>query len=542
VAQVRLEVTGPGGFRVSHDWPIEVRAPQRDIAREDEQPLAAGASYTASRALAAGLVPATAAVSLTVSATHGYSNVAGLLKWLDRYPYGCIEQTTSRAMPLLDFNDLADLAGLPRDAELKTRIQAAIDSVLDMQNYGGDFGMWGAGEDAEPFLSVYALDFLHQAKRHGYVVADDALRRGDGWLRVIAAEDGRVPLVRAYAFYVLAGAGEANLSDLRYFSDTKMAAMNSGLAPALTAAAASLMGDRSRAEAGFSKARQILIAADPATYPHDEYGSLLRDLSGALALAAEEGKPELVPLLLDKARSLDSRVEDTTTQEKGWMLKAAYALSRQRLPLAVTVNGTPATPRAGAVRLTPSLQQLGSGITFANRGGGIAWRTTSVAGTPSAPLPAEAHGLTLSKSLWTMSGAPAEVSLKQNARVIIEISGTMPNNLWRQMGVIDLLPAGLEIEQALTPEDAKLYPFLGKLTQTSMSDKRDDRFVAAFPVGARYRPRNARGPEPMPEFHIAYVARAVTPGRFVLPAATAEDMYAPAVMARTAMGTLSVSQ
>jgi uncharacterized protein YfaS (alpha-2-macroglobulin family) len=542
VAGVTLEVTGPGGFRVSHDWPIEVRAPQRDIAREDEQPLAAGASYTANRSLVSDLVPATAAVTLTVSATHGYSNVAGLLKWLDKYPYGCIEQTTSRAMPLLDFNDLADLAGLPRDNDLKARLQAAIDNVLDMQNFGGDFGMWGAGDDAEPFLSVYALDFLHQAKKKGYIVPDDALRRGDGWLRQTASEDSQIPLVRAYAFYVLAGAGQANLSDLRYFSDTKMSAMTSGLAPALSGAAASLMGDRSRAEAGFNKARQILVAANPATYPHDVYGSLLRDLSGALALAAENGKPDLVPVLLDKGRALDQRVDDTTTQEKGWMLKAAYALTRQRQPLNVTVNGAPASPRGGAVRLTPSPQQLGAGITLANRGDAGVWRTASVSGTPASPLPAQAHGLTLSKHLWTMAGAPADTSLKQNERVIIEISGALPNNLYHQMGVIDLLPAGLEIEQALTPEDAKLYPFLGKLSATSMTDKRDDRFIAAFSVGARYRPRNPKGPEPQPEFHIAYVARAVTPGRFVLPAATAEDMYAPAIAARTAMGTLSVSQ
>ena len=543
VAGITLEVRGPNGFRVTHDWPIEVRSPQLDIAREEEQPLAAGATFNATRALVGGLVPSTAALTLTVSSTHGYSNVAGLLRWLDKYPYGCIEQTTSRAMPLLDFNDLADLAGLPRDAELKPRIQAAIDNVLDMQNFAGDFGMWHSGDEAEPFLSVYALDFLNAARKKGYVVPDDALRRGSSWLRTASTEDSQTPLVRAYAFYVLAKAGQANLSDLRYFSDTKMSAMTSGLAPALTGAAASLMGDRSRAEAGFARARQILVAADPATYPHDVYGSLLRDLSGALALAAEGGKPDLVPVLLEKGRTLDQRVDDTTTQEKGWMLRAAYELTRQRLPLNVTVNGAPAQPRAGAVRLTPALAQLQSGVVLVNRGDAGVWRTSSVSGTPATALPPVALGFTHIKNLWTMSGAPADAAaLHQNDRVIIEVSGTMPNGLYRQMGLIDLLPAGLEIEQALTPEDARLYPFLGKLSETGMADKRDDRFVAAFSVGARYRPRNAKDADLQPQFHIAYVARAVTPGRFVLPAATVEDMYAPAITARTAMGMLGVSQ
>jgi uncharacterized protein YfaS (alpha-2-macroglobulin family) len=542
IAGITLEVRGPGGFRVSHDWPIEVRSSQMDVAREDEQPLAAGATYTASRALTSDLVPSTAAVTLTVSAAHGYANVAGLLKWLDRYPYGCVEQTTSRAMPLLDFNDLADLAGLPRDAALKDRIQKSVDNVLDMQNVGGDFGMWGPGDAAEPFLSVYALDFLYAARKHGYVVADDALRRGAGWLRQTSTEDSQTPLVRAYAFYVLARQGQANLSDLRYFSDTKMSAMASGLAPALSGAAAALMGDRSRAEAGFNRARVILTAADPATYPHDMYGSLLRDLSGALALAAENGEPDLVPLLLDKGKALDQRVDTTTTQEKGWMLRAAYALTRQKMPLTVTVNGAPAAPRAGAVRLTPGLAQLQAGIAIANKGDAGVWRTASVAGTPAAALPAAANGMSISKSLWTMAGAPADTAtLHQNDRIIIEVSGTLNNGLLRRMGVIDLLPAGLEIEQALTPEDGKLYPFLGKLTETSMADKRDDRFVAAFSVGSSFRPRN-QTVEPQPQFHIAYVARAVTQGRFVLPAAIAQDMYAPAIVGRTSVGTLNVGQ
>ena len=235
-----------------------------------------------------------------------------------------------------------------------------------------------------------------------------------------------------------------------------------------------------------------------------------------------------MPQFLDKTRTLSSKIEDTTTQEKGWMLRAAHALTRQKLPLNVTVNGTPAAPRAGAVRLTPTLAQLDAGVTFANRGSGTVWRSTAVTGTPNATLPAMANGLSLSKSIWTMSGSPADVgSLRQNDRVIIQITGQMPNGIYRQMGVIDLLPAGLEIEQPLVGEDAKAYAFLGGLTDTSRQTARDDRYIAAFDIGERYRPANRKTPEPTPTFRIAYIARAVSVGRFALPAAHAEDMYAP---------------
>ena len=543
IAGISLDVKGPNGFHVSHGWPIQVRAAQLDVAREEELPMLAGATYVANRALISDLVGSTASVTISVSAAHGYNNVAGLLKWLDKYPYGCIEQTTSRAQPLLLFNDVADLAGLPRDAALRPRIQTAVDQVLDMQNYAGNFGMWGPGSDADSFLSVYAMDFLFQAKAKGFVVPNDAMKRGTNWLKTSGAADGSDDIARAYAFYVLAANGQANVSDLRYFSDTKVGAMKAGVAAALTGAAASMTGDRARAEYGFRRARDIIMAADPATYPHDVYGSLLRDLSGTLALAAENGKADLVPQLLDKVKSLNTKVEDTTTQEKGWMLRAAYALTRQKLPLNITVNGAPAAPRDGAVRLTPTLTQLDAGVTLANRGDAGVWRSTAASGTPNAALPATANGFTLSKSIWTMSGAPADVgSLHQNDRVIVVLSGQMPNNLYHQMGLIDLLPAGLEIEQPLKGDDAKAYPFVGALTEANMQDARDDRFVAAFDIGERYRPVNRKGPEPTPAFHVAYIARAVSVGHFALPAAWAEDMYAPAIRARTAMGELNIGQ
>jgi len=542
IAGITLDVKGPGGFHVSHGWPIQVRSGQLDVSREEELPLAANAAYTADRALIAGLVGSTASVSLSVSAAHGYANVAGLLKWLDKYPYGCLEQTVSRAQPLLLFNDLADLAGLPRDKALHDRIQAAIDQVLDMQDFAGNFGMWGAGSDADSFLSVYAIDFLYQAKAKNYVVPNDALNHALTWLKTTGAADGNDDLTRAYAFYVLAHNGQANVSDLRYFSDMRVGGMKSALAAALTAAAAAQVGDRARAEYGFGKARALVAAADPATYPHDVYGSLLRDLSGAVALAAENGKADLAPGLLDKMKALDSRIPDTTTQEKGWMLRAAHALTRRKLPLNIAVDGRPASPRDGAVRLSPSLAQLNTGVTLANKGDATVWRSTAVTGTPDAALPPMASGFSITKSIWTMSGAPADTgSLRRNDRVIVEISGQMPNALHRQMGVIDLLPAGLEIEQPLAGDDAKAYPFLGALTEASRQDARDDRFIAAFDIGERYRPLNRKGPEPTPSFHVAYIARAVSVGHFALPAASVEDMYAPAIRARTAMGNLNIN-
>ncbi len=543
IANIALNVRGPGGFNVSRSWQIESRAPQLDVARDETLPLNAKATYTANGQLIADLIHGTSTVGLTVSSSHGYSDVPGLLKWLDKYPYGCIEQTTSRAMPLLVFNDLSDLAGLPRDAALRPRVQDAIDSVLDMQNFAGNFGMWAAGSDSDPWISVFALDFLYQAKDKGYVVPNDALKRGSSWLRSAAATDSNSDNTRAYAFYLLARTGQVNLSDLRYFIDTRGPEMNTAIGEALAASAANQSGDRARASYGFGKARDIALKGTEFTYPVGDYGSLLRDLAGTTALAAENGQADLIPALLRKSSETDMTLNATTTQEKAWMLRAAYELTRQKTPLNILVNGQPGAPRDGAIRLSPSTAQLNAGLTFLNRGDAQVWRTTSVQGTPAAPLPAEANGLTLTKTYWTMSGTPADLAtLHQNDRIIVELSGQMPHNTYRQMGVIDLLPAGLEIEMPLGSEDGKPYKFLNDLTDTTMADVRDDRFVASFTIGSSYvSDEDKKKPEPQPIFRIAYVVRAVTTGTFVLPAGVVEDMYAPTVHARTAMGSVTVA-
>ncbi|HWA92928.1 MAG TPA: alpha-2-macroglobulin [Rhizomicrobium sp.] len=541
ISDVSLKVTGPGGFNVMHGWQIQSRAPQLDVARDEIVALGPNATYRADKGLVADLIPGTQNVALTVSAAHGYNDVPGLLKWLDKYPYGCIEQTTSRAMPLLVFNDLADLAGLPRDQALRAREQEAIDAVLDMQNYAGNFGMWAPGSDAEPWISVFALDFLNQAKLKGYVVPNDALKRGTNWLKSAASSDSNDDNTRAYAFYLLARLGQVNVSDLRYFSDTRGPEMNTAIALALTGAAASEVGDRSRAAFGFNKAREIVASADPNKYSSADYGSLLRDVAGTTALAAESGQAQLIPALLTKTDQIDMRLNATTTQEKAWMLRAAYELTRQKTPLNILVNGRPAMPRDGGVRLSPSLGQLQAGLNFLNKGDAAVWRTTSVQGTPALPLPAMANGFTLNKQVWTMAGTPADLSnVHQNDRLMVVLSGQMPNNYYHQMGMIDLLPAGLEVEMSLSGDDGKPYAWLGSLNYLSMSDSRDDRYVAAFDIGSQYRSNDPKKPEPTPSFRVAYVVRAVTTGTFVMPAGVVEDMYAPGVMARTSMGSVTI--
>lgn len=110
--------------------------------------------------------------------------------------------------------------------------------------------------------------------------------------------------------------------------------------------------------------------------------------------------------------------------------------------------------------------------------------------------------------------------------MIVLIEGRSGQDRTTPLVIDDPLPAGFEIETVLSNDDAKAGPFkfLGELTGVDVQEARDDRYVAATDL---------RGKE---SFAVAYVARAVTPGDYFLPAAEARDMYRPTVIARTAPG------
>ena len=125
----------------------------------------------------------------------------------------------------------------------------------------------------------------------------------------------------------------------------------------------------------------------------------------------------------------------------------------------------------------------------------------------------------------------AEHVLRQGQWVLVVIQGASTRNARLQkVLVVDLLPAGLEIENAELEGAGELglVPVIGRPSATDYTSARDDRFVAALTLGS-----NAK-------FQLAYLARAVTPGDYAAPGVMVEDMVAPRFQARSAATTLSV--
>ncbi|HJQ57207.1 MAG TPA: hypothetical protein VJ890_09890, partial [Vineibacter sp.] len=131
---------------------------------------------------------------------------------------------------------------------------------------------------------------------------------------------------------------------------------------------------------------------------------------------------------------------------------------------------------------------------------------------------------------------------RQNDRLIVLVTVGNVNAVYREIALLDLLPAGLEIEGVL-PED-NAYKFLPALSKVSTAEARDDRFFAAFTLGRRFADQTFRfwynNEENRSAVQLAYIVRAVTPGSYALPAVQAEDMYDPETVARGAPGRLTV--
>src|SRR5262249_28773379 len=141
---IALAVEGPEGYKLERSFDIFVRPAQLATVDRVARRLAPGESLNLSSAVKGRFVEGTGEVLASFS-TMPNLDVPGLLRQLDRYPYGCLEQTVSRALPLLYVGEVSKLWSTGGDSdELKPRIQQAINHTLSMQRYDGSFGLWDA--------------------------------------------------------------------------------------------------------------------------------------------------------------------------------------------------------------------------------------------------------------------------------------------------------------------------------------------------------------------------------------------------------------
>ncbi len=531
---VTVKVSGPDNFAIERSYALDVRPATQILTRRTVRALAKGETLTVSKDLFADFVPGTGRIGLSVAVSTSL-DAATLLNALDRYPFGCSEQIASRAMAMLYVNELAAQAQLAPDGDVDQRIRDTIPRLLARQGSNGSFGLWSVGGD-DPWLDAYVTDFLTRARARGFDVPQTAYTLAIDRLRnyVAAAPEPSRNGGReiAYALYVLARNGAAPVGDLRYIADVKLSDVATPIAKAQIAAALAMVGDKARADSAYLAALDAIAPQPKLDLGRADFGSALRDAAALVTLASEGRAPQKTidgaVLRIDAARTLAA---STSTQENAWLVLAARALAKQLNSISLSVNGE---TRQGTLYRNLRPDDLASSYAVQNNGDGNVQAVVSVSGSPLAPEPAAENGFKIERSYHTLAGEAADPSkARQNQRFVVVLKMTEPQPQFGRVIVADYLPAGFEIDnpRLVSSGETSTLDWITDGVEPVNSEFRDDRFSAAFD----------RSADSSPVFTIAYVVRAVSPGRYVLPQAKVEDMYRPDRFGRTATGAIEIT-
>jgi uncharacterized protein YfaS (alpha-2-macroglobulin family) len=468
------------------------------------------------------------------------------LDYLDRYPFGCVEQTTSECFPLLALHAIGKYIDPHRfdPGMVKVKIDAGIMQLLGMQTTTGGLAMWPGEKDPWPWGSVYAAHFLVEARSAGFAVPEDLCKPLLCYVRRQLDEDtddAETLERQSYAAFVLAIAGtpdRASLSRLTELAkstnpleDDSQHCMRSDAALMLSCAWA-VAGRHDLAE-------QMLPDTLPAPRTKretaDNIGSPIRDRALVIYTLArirpdDPRLPALVQGLADSGlhQTWDTQECAFATLAIGTYLEHAprraqydsVALLSSAKVLATAARGesidcSPAgdSPEPYSVKVTGP----------ADAAAYVSWMQS---GVPLAPPADSFHGLTIHRQYLTASGAAiSQNRIATGELVRVRLTLDAPANE-QNLVIEDLLPAGLEAENSALKTSAA-QPDANKDADTNSSDASDSNTTL---TNLRIDVRDDRvifmgGMPDRGTVTLEYLARAVTPGIYAIPPVRAEAMY-----------------
>lgn len=502
------------------------------------------------------------------------AQVQGLLT----YPYGCLEQTTSSAYPLVFIDDdgakAFGMTPVPRE-ERARRLDSAFGRLAGMQQSAGGYGLWASSSPYEAWLSAYVTGFLQDARDAGFAVPETMHKKSlDSLLEQFQRApnsqsqppkemkrdaNGRIAdyhdiealrlahlrfAEAAHAGYILAREQKAPLATLRALHDTWRGNARSPLPLLHLGAALKLMGDEARAKVAIDDAMKRPYGLQPELVETGgyywsewmgDYGSKIRDLSLGYALmhrhklAHERREGLLFDLAIDFGRR-----NYYSTQERLALFLAVNA-ARFGTGAADAKDGWKATLlQAGAgeelgggatQQRSVTTAKLKAGASLRNDGTAPLFVEVAAQGYPVKPPVPQDDRIAVERTLWTTEGKPATGREFRTGDMLIVRLRVSSKQLVKDGLVVDRIPAGFEVENLNLSQGPQAGEFAvegANIASANANERiahmeyRDDRFVAALKIDGS-------------KFDVFYLVRAVTPGRYVVPAPFAEDMYRPEI-------------
>ena len=524
-------------------------------------------------------------LEVTTSST-ALQTLTDAVLYLAAYPFECAEQLSSRVMAVAALRDVltafrAD--GLPKPEEMVAAVSRDVERLRALQADDGGFPFWRRGEASWPYISIHVAHALQRAKEKGFAVPAPMLERSRAYLKGI---DGRIPAdyrgdVRrtlvAYALYVRQRMGDADPARARALvreegvkglsfeaigwllpvlsrdpaSQAEVAALRTHLANRVTETAAAAHFAVDYGEQG----PHVLL-----------YSDRRADAVVLEALIADQPKSDLIPKIVEGLLAHRKAGRWANTQENAFVLLAldryfnTYEKTTPDFVARLWLGQRYAGDHAFRGRTTErhhveipmrALSEVPSGadLTLDKEGPGRLYYRLGLRYAPaSLDLAPADHGFTVERTYEAVDD-PADVRrqsdgwrIRAGARVRVRV--TMAAEARRyHVALVDPLPAGLE---PMNPElattgtipdappdtvDVVGAPGLGRpghpgswwwwrrvwFDHQNMRDDRVEAFTSLLWEGV---------------YTYRYVARATTPGRFVVPPPRAEEMYAPETFGR----------
>ncbi|MFT6809678.1 MAG: hypothetical protein ACJA01_002916 [Saprospiraceae bacterium] len=224
----KVEVTASAGSnKASQQIELDIRNPNPVITKTQELVIQPGESWTGQYEVH-GMVGTRKGV-LELS-TLPSINLGNRMDYLIRYPYGCIEQTTSGAFPQLFLSDISNYVD---KKDIDRNVKAAIRRIGKMQIASGGFSYWpGSQNRASDWGTSYAGHFLLAARDKQYFVSSSALNKWAKYQQQTArsfsqdrSESAYIQrqelLSQAYRLYTIALYGTPELSAMNLLRQEK---------------------------------------------------------------------------------------------------------------------------------------------------------------------------------------------------------------------------------------------------------------------------------------------------------------------------------
>jgi len=505
------------------------------------------------------------------------------LRYLEHYPYECIEQTVSRFLPNILTYRVLQQNGIKNDAlrkNLQEQVSISLQKLYASQHMDGGWGWWPQDRETSPYITAYALWGLSIARENNFPVSESVLSRAaryvGGQLTTLKLTDANY-LYDQQAFYLFVlgeydrVSGQNGSMNLHYAVNAfaQRQKLNVEGKALLAISLKALGGPEEDIKALLSDLNNVAQTSGSGVFWEEKspawrlMGSDTRTtavvLTALIRLTPQDGRLPMVVRWLMAARS-DGHW--STTQETAWSLIALsdwLQLSGELHPdyrATVQLNHVPLWDGhigeqdvRKEIVLRKSVQALlrNNLVTLRRRAGDDGKDTGQLYYSlglrlfrPVDQIKPLDRGFVVQRS-YTLYGHPDKPITTAHVGDVIDVhlSLILPAGRLYVM-VEDPIPAGTE------PLDVNLNttsrtvsgPGLSKETKTGRPDywfwrpehtEMHDQKVSFF---ARWLPAGSY------DYH--YQVRATLPGRYFTPPAVASDMYFPELFGRTGGGIFQV--